>query len=263
MIFATDLDRTMIYSKVALAEVPVPDEELMTVEIYENEPFTFMTHSSGEMINRLLEQKILVPVTTRIRHQYERVVLSEMHTPEWAIIANGGVILHKGEEYLPWSKEIIKGMEGTLSVDDARPIVQKLVEEDWVLRMREADGFFLYIIVDKEKISAERLAALSEQFEKENWRTSLQGRKLYFVPKPVDKVKALHYLCDVLGVEKFIAAGDSLLDKPMLDAAHMAFVPAHGELFVGGHTVENGIITEASGVKAGEEILSRVEKELA
>ncbi|MDD0859610.1 hypothetical protein NHF46_21650 [Arthrobacter alpinus] len=60
-----------------------------------------------------------------------------------------------------------------------------------------------------------------------------------------------------------IAAGDSLLDQGMLDFAHLAFRPIHGELHDAGHLAPHLRLTSVRGVLAGEEILREILAEVA
>jgi hypothetical protein len=61
---------------------------------------------------------------------------------------------------------------------------------------------------------------------------------------------------DRCGGTQLLAAGDSLLDADLLDAAHLAIRPAHGELAAAGFARPHLAVTVATGVAAGAELLA-------
>jgi predicted mannosyl-3-phosphoglycerate phosphatase (HAD superfamily) len=60
------------------------------------------------------------------------------------------------------------------------------------------------------------------------------------------------------GADYAMAAGDSLLDIPLLETADFAFRPRHGELQITNYTAENLTVTDNQGIIGGEEIVARV-----
>jgi hypothetical protein len=88
------------------------------------------------------------------------------------------------------------------------------------------------------------------------WTVSLQGRKVYAVPAGLTKSAAAAEVLDRCGGTNLLAAGDSLLDADLLDAADLAIRPAHGELAATGFARPHLAVTVATGVAAGAELLS-------
>ncbi len=84
---------------------------------------------------------------------------------------------------------------------------------------------------------------------------SLQGRKVYAVPRPLTKSAAAAEVLARVGGGPLLAAGDSLLDADLLAAADAAIRPAHGELADVGFTRSHLAVTRATGVLAGAELL--------
>jgi hypothetical protein len=84
---------------------------------------------------------------------------------------------------------------------------------------------------------------------------SLQGRKVYAVPAGLTKSAAAAEVVARCGGGPLLAAGDSLLDADLLDAADAAIRPAHGELADSGFTRPHVVVTATTGVHAGEELL--------
>ena len=62
MIFATDLDNTMIFSNRRIVGF---EDEVRCVEYYKGRPLTFMTHSSIAKLEDLVRKIDVVPITTR------------------------------------------------------------------------------------------------------------------------------------------------------------------------------------------------------
>jgi hypothetical protein len=87
---------------------------------------------------------------------------------------------------------------------------------------------------------------------------SLQGRKVYAVPAGLTKSAAATEVVARCGGGPLLAAGDSLLDADLLDAADAAIRPAHGELAGTGFVRRHLAVTAATGVAAGEELLGRL-----
>jgi len=105
------------------------------------------------------------------------------------------------------------------------------------------------------------LAAFCNWAREQYWEVSIQGRKLYLVPQLINKRTALTRVTEMTGKHNVIAAGDSLLDLPLLQGADYAFIPAHGELYEQLEYIpDNWLLTESSGLPAGEEILQAVIK---
>ena len=68
-----DLDNTTIYSKRRVPDVV----DMVKVEDYNNSPLSYMTKSSYEKLNTLLQRKDIqiVPITTRVDYQFDRIEL--------------------------------------------------------------------------------------------------------------------------------------------------------------------------------------------
>jgi hypothetical protein len=84
---------------------------------------------------------------------------------------------------------------------------------------------------------------------------SLQGRKVYAVPAGLTKSAAAAEVVARCGGGLLLAAGDSLLDADLLEAADAAVRPAHGELADSGFTRPHLTVTAATGAAAGAELL--------
>lgn len=257
---ACDLDRTLIYSKNSLwltgADRDAP--AMIVAEVYDGAPLSFMTAAARDLLVAVKHAASFVPVTTRTQAQYERVQLPGPAS-EYAVTSNGGVILHHGRPDSVWNRHLtdrlntlcapLEDLETHLSNPDFAP---------WILRRRRAEDLFVYAIIDRAAMPESFLAELVELCAAAGWGVSVQGRKLYCVPLPVNKADALAEVARRTGADTVLAAGDSLLDQDMLHRADLAFRPAHGELHDAEYLASHLTLTSVRGVLAGEEILRSI-----
>jgi hypothetical protein len=136
---AVDLDRTMIFSEGALG-VPL-DDSFECVEMYEGKPLSYMSSRSVALLRELSETVIVVPTTTRTIEQFRRIALPGAPW-RYAITSNGGNILVDGEPDMHWRNGFALDLAGIGAELRSR------VSEDWVLKYREADGLFCYLVVN-------------------------------------------------------------------------------------------------------------------
>ncbi|MCT4605524.1 MAG: hypothetical protein N4A64_05350 [Marinisporobacter sp.] len=258
MIFASDLDRTLIYSKKFVSN----KDCIRLVEKKDHEEISFMTETAIEELKSVSEDMLFIPVTTRTIEQYKRIAIFEEISPKYAIVSNGGNILVNGEVDEEWHHLIQKKIKkDCLPLEELLLKFDEIASKEWLLRRRMADNLFTYCIVDGEKIPMEKLNAFIKWLELRNWKVSLQGRKLYFVPYCVCKWKALEYIKERENIDFIISAGDSLLDLPMLKKADIGIAPPHGEIYriyKDTEETKNIIFTEKEGISASEEILEKI-----
>jgi hypothetical protein len=266
-LFATDLDRTLIYSAAAAGlgaeageeDVAAADplEGAVGVEVYDGRTISYVTAGFPALLRALAERCDVVPVTTRTRQQHARITLFDERGPEWAIVANGGHLLHHGEPDAAWEAAARQRIAHTVRADlDAVAAHVGEAAAPWIDHVRRADDFFAYTLVDRAAMPLGAAEELAGWLGERGWRLSVQGRKLYAVPAALSKGAAVRELADRLGSTTVLAAGDSLLDQELLDVADIAIRPAHGELATAGYPAR--VVTQASGIVAGEEILGVV-----
>lgn len=263
-IVASDLDRTLVYSARALA-LDTPDElapALVVSEVYQGAPLSFMTREAERLLDGIRTRAEFVPVTTRTPAQYARIAFPAPR-PRYAIVSNGGTILVDGRPDEDRAARLRADVAASSApLDEIDAVLRDPANAGWVLRVHEADGLFLYAIVDREAVPTDWLVELGERCHALGWTISLQGRKLYCVPEPVTKGRAVDELRERLGASLVFAAGDSLLDRSLIEAADIAYRPAHGELEDAGYGASNLTVTDTRGVLAGEEILRRISEAL-
>ena len=125
----------------------------------------------------------------------------------------------------------------------------------WVRKHRVAEDLFAYLVVERELLPEEWVKELGEWAENRGWTVSLQGRKIYAVPKPLTKSAAMREVVRRTGADLTLAAGDSLLDADLLLAADRSWRPGHGELADDDWTAPAVRALPERGVLAGERIL--------
>ncbi|MGQ0845026.1 MAG: HAD family hydrolase [Sporichthyaceae bacterium] len=259
-IVAVDLDRTLIYSAAALGLPVGPSLQtpprLVVAEIYEGRPISFLTTRAVGLLEELRAVAEFVPCTTRTIAQYERVQLVE-GVPSYAITTNGGRILLEGRECPDWTASVAATVAaGSAPLPEIAEHLAKIADPLWIRANKVAEDLFCYLLVNRDELPPAFVSDLTEWCAAAGWEVSLQGRKLYVVPRALTKGAAAAEIVRRTGAKALFAAGDALLDAPLLEAADLGVRPAHGELHDLGWTRPHVAVTGQAGVFAGEEILT-------
>ncbi|MEU6282196.1 HAD family hydrolase [Streptomyces sp. NPDC047028] len=257
VLVASDLDRTLIYSSAALA-LTMPDARaprLLCVEVHEARPLSYMTETAAQLLADLGDAAVFVPTTTRTRKQYQRINLPGP-PPKYAICANGGHLLVDGATDHGWHAGVLSRLaEECVPLAEVREHLARSADPAWVRKHRVAEDLFAYLVVERELLPEDWVKELAVWAENRGWTVSLQGRKLYAVPKPLTKSAAVREVARRTGAELTLAAGDSLLDADLLLAADRGWRPGHGELADTGWTAPAISALPERGVLAGERIV--------
>ncbi|MCM3766660.1 HAD family hydrolase [Neobacillus niacini] len=257
MIFASDLDRTIVYSERAILELGENETiRLKPVEQKDGRWVSYMPEGAYNALREVAQSGLFIPVTTRITEQFNRfVIFEDRECFPYAITANGAVILYKGEQLNDWTELIAEKMKReSVSQEELLSILERN-EIQITGQLKQAGGYFFYYILESLPLVNDR-TYLQELVFRSGWRMSLQGRKLYFIPKAVSKGMALEFISNREGMKMIAGAGDSILDWDFLQHCQHRFVPNHGELA----NLSEGkdfILTKSSGAAASEEILKQ------
>jgi hypothetical protein len=276
VLVASDLDRTLIYSRAAFqlsehrpsaseggaerrgnqlttGELPLPSlPPLRCVEQAAGDQLSFMTRTASKLLVQLAAGTVFVPVTTRVPQQLARVRLPVRS--EYAVAANGGFILVDNVIDAGWSRQVQGWLRQVTPLDEVWRHVSETCRPDWTVKLRDGASMFCYAVLDRTRVPAGFLDEAAGWAAARGWRTSMQGRKLYWLPQPLTKSAAVAEITDRTGAGTVLAAGDSLLDLDLLAAADLGIHPRHGELAETGWSAERVCRTAASGLLAGEEI---------
>lgn len=246
MLFATDLDNTMIFSHRRIGGF---ESEVHCVEFYQGRPITYMTNTAIEKLKALQRQLYVIPVTTRSISQFNRVEFwSTMH---YAIVNNGGTILHRGNPVPQWEEY----MQKVLASYDLQNVCKLFCHlPNLVSNPKIVDGKFVFAKSNDVETCKQ---ILSEKLNTKIWQISFQGTKIYAIPQGITKGIALRYLCEnILSCHSpVIAAGDSTLDISMLEYATYGMIPSDCSLCT---LSDNKWIKAGSSIHAADAILDSV-----
>lgn len=203
----SDLDGTLIFSA---ARKQVGD---IVIERKDNREISCVTVRQTELFPKLTD---VIPVTTRSIEQYRRIEFARFgFEPKFALCANGGVLLVDGKpdpEWSEWSERIYR--ECAADLERFRERLESDPRRSFEVRL--VDGLFLFTK------SAEPPETLRYLGEGERCESFFTGEKVYVIPKKLNKGAAVKRLAERLGLSEFAAAGDSLMDLSMLNAADTA-----------------------------------------
>ena len=203
----SDLDGTLIFSA---ARKQVGD---IVIERKDGREISCITARQAELFPKL---RNVIPVTTRSVEQYRRIEFAQFgFEPQYALCANGGVLLVDGVPDAAWSersREIYRECEAELS--GFRERLESDPRRSFEVRL--VDGLFLFTK------SAEPSETLRYLGEGELCKSFFTGEKVYVIPKKLNKGAAVKQLAERLELSAFAAAGDSLMDLPMLNASYTA-----------------------------------------
>ncbi|MEN0128998.1 MAG: hypothetical protein AAGC49_06120 [Brevundimonas sp.] len=256
---ACDLDRTLVYSAAALA-LGGSDQEappLVVAEVLHGEPLSYQTRAAQDMLAVLARVATVVPTTTRTRHQFSRIRIPGRPHP-YAVTTNGGHLLVDGEPCPGWADRVAAELAKAEPLHRVHHRLARVADESWVRKLRVADDMFAYLVVERGQVPDGYVEDLTDWCEARGWTVSVQGRKVYCVPRSLTKSAAVAEVARRTGAGDVLAAGDSLLDAELLEAAVRGVRPAHGELHETGWRAEHVAVTSAAGVLGGEEIVARL-----
>lgn len=260
-LIATDLDRTMIYSRNAFSTTD--DVPTVCVEHLDGAPLSYMTTTAALRMQTLTEPAAVIPTTTRTIKQFGRIRLPGAPW-RYAITSNGGNILVDGVPDLSWRIDIDAEVRaGGATLSEVTKELQTRIDDSWVTKFRVADHLFCYLVVKPKAVPEGFLAEWDEWCRARGWSASQQGRKIYAMPLAVCKSRAVAEVRkrlwesgELADDARTLAAGDGALDAEMLRAADSAIRPRHGELEQLDWTYPTLTITRATGILAGEEIVN-------
>lgn len=204
----SDLDGTLIFSA---SRKKVGD---IVIEHKDGEDISCVTARQAELLPNIGN---IIPVTTRSVEQYRRIEFPKGFAPEYALCDNGGTLLINGESDGPWlerSADIFR--EAMEDISRFRALLER--DPDRRFEVRMVDGFFLFTK------SANPVLTLARLGTGESCECFATGEKVYVIPKRLNKGAAVKRLAELIGLprEGIFCAGDSLMDVPMLNAAHTA-----------------------------------------
>lgn len=215
ILFASDLDNTLIYSY--KREIG----KKVLVETMGEKELSFMTENTWRLLKELPPHMMFVPVSTRSEEQYKRICFPGGQ-PEYALVCNGGILLHKGERDRAWYESSLNiKKQGILELEQGKRIMEGHIHRK--LDVREVGGLFLFT----KSSEPEQLAGeLSERLDGKKVKAFTNGEKVYLLPAGLDKGTGLKRLKEKLKPELTVCAGDSEFDLPMLREGDKGIMPS-------------------------------------
>lgn len=254
MIFTTDLDRTLIFSKRRF-----DPEKIKTVAVEQREGVdcAFMTPRAYECFQKVREKTIFIANTMRGIEQAKRICFIKDNSCDYVVAQNGLYLFRKGEADDTYS-ELIKRLSSqtAVSFDDAIITVQK--ELKGIECMSKRYEYMAVFFVDLSLWEPALYIELRSRFEKQGWELYIQGKKLYLSPKAVDKGVALHFIQEREQDGDTIGFGDSYFDIPMLKACETGYSLKDSEL----ESIHPDFFihySKAPGILGSEEILADIQ----
>lgn len=215
MLLFTDLDNTMIYS-----HRHVTDKPIVWVEELRGHKQSYMTLDTYSFFEKQRQLKV-VPLTTRTLEQYMRLSAS-LNLLGWhdVLICNGAIRICDGKEDLSWREESIRVAEkdSPFFADLLHDVKQEYPKESIVI----VEPFLFYIKTDTAEETYEKLKKKADSSHLLIMRDS---RKVYCLPKSLNKGTAVERYRKMTDETDIWAAGDSLFDLPMLERADVCLYP--------------------------------------
>ena len=254
VLYASDLDRTLIFSNKFIQEYPT-DAPYTPVETKDGRVISNMADEVHAKLLHIKDNKnvTFVPVTTRSISEYKRINLG--FTPEYAIMSNGGTILKDGEVMTEWDAYIKSRMNYMQAIDIINDIEEEMQSVNYKVKM--IDNCYLFFKTENPELFDTEVLYLMSKYP--DWEFTRQVGKCYAIPKHFSKQIALRWLYNKLDKPYIVASGDSELDLPMLTLANKAIIPTHGNL-VKERFVEDGTFADG-GITSPLFTMSIVEKE--
>lgn len=271
VLISTDLDRTLIFSQRAIARLGGVRPARRVEETGRDSDAELCT-AAARSLAALPARAVICPATSRNLARLARLALP--FPARYAIAANGGVVLADGIPDARWAARIARLVAGVAPAAEVRPVLAGTgpgagaASPPWLSRTGEPDEMCCLVIVDEPRLPACELAGIAARCATLGWQVALTGRKLQAFPAGFGKEHAAAYVAERIelaagAVPVRLAAGDTGLDRAMLAAASMAWVPAGsdlaGTLTAGGlggadTSLDGVIITAGPGHDAAAEI---------
>lgn len=238
LIYASDLDQTLIFSRRFL-DANQSEGDFVCVERRDDTELSYIDREVQTNLKRLAENSrvIFIPATTRDLMRYNRVELWQGAAPEYAIVSNGGFILHNGEPISEWNEIVAAGIERSMQSE-----IIRYFETIFKTRSTEVeivDSIFVLCKVDDVSEFDAVVAELNKMYS--DWQFERQGHKCLAIPANVTKGSALKWLCENrLNPQCVVTSGDGMLDLPMLSYADYAFIPDTSRICTGNFQIAEG-----------------------
>ena len=246
ILFFSDLDSTLIYSK---------NPEHVCVECEGLREITYMTRNALAILQTLLQRDdfMFIPCTLRSCEQTSRINYIKNGQVSLMVCDNGFSIYNKGNLDIRWDK-IMREKLSAYPHNDIYRIIESFVESKHTeCKFKVNRDAFFTIIFETPETAKVLKNEIINKLSRYEYKFNFHGRKLYVIPKFLDKEFAVKYICEEFKNADIITAGDSFVDKAFIELGRIKLLPKHSLL-----SIDNSIKTHNIGIYAGEEILDIV-----
>ena len=233
MIFISDLDKTLIFSKKHLPTT----NDLYIAESKDKVPCAFIEKRTFDNLKTFAKNNIFIPATARTKEQYDRIHIFKHLNIKYTIICNGKNILVNGQLDENWenlmNEKISQLPRQIVPLFEEIKIFSKNELPNIEMKYYCYDNYLAMIsFPSKENLTTDFIEKTNLLIKDSGWYAFACGRKLYISTSFINKKFALQYIKDNLlkSDEKVIASGDSLYDLEMLEYSNFPIIPKHGEI---------------------------------
>lgn len=229
LLFATDLDNTLLFSK----KHRKPGDHC--VEWLDGKEQGYFSTETIRLLRLIAARAEIIPITTRSIAQYQRIVWPKGCRPRRAITTNGAYLFEDNTPVPAW-RETMRA-----SAEDYAEICRQLARYKTDTRFRRCrivDTSYLFLYCKDDVAIAKTAAELQSTT---SLKVEPSGSKIYLLPRGLNKGAAFRRLkaaCSKNIVRTF-AAGDTPMDLPMLQEADCGFYP-HKAVGAKGLCIWNG-----------------------
>jgi hydroxymethylpyrimidine pyrophosphatase-like HAD family hydrolase len=259
MILFSDIDRTIVHP---ITLLPEGASGWQSVETFEERDITCMSVRGLALLERFSQEHAFVPVTTRSSAQIARITrVVDAAADGRLICCNGARVLQNGVDDPVWKELMDAERAQAATPEEAQAALDAVFgpagDRHWILRWCDCEATFIYAICDLERVPAGTEAAAQAALSPLGWRAWLHGKKLYALPQCVTKERAAEYLRELLGHEhaETVGAGDSEMDRGLVEWAAQGWVPANSELSRGAAFSPHVRLGEKGHIAFTEEII--------
>lgn len=204
-----DLDGTVIFSYRYFIENKV------LVEKYNGKELSYMDADAYQLLQAMPKEEF-VPVTSRTKEQYERIVFyKDGGFPLFALVDNGGILLVDGREDKSWTEE-------TMTWIDTDTILLKRLACDFehygTIKMQDQMILFVKPFSKEDEIFIKKMVGKNPQLQ-----IFWHGNKLYICSAKLTKGYAIRRFRKRFQTDYAVAAGDSFVDCTMAEETEKSF----------------------------------------
>lgn len=229
MIFATDLDNTLIHSHRRVSNT----SDCIVVEHKDKKPISYMSKKTYELFENLKTNNKLtiVPVTARSTEQFDRITVTK--DCPYAILASGATILEHGEPVKEWSNFVDHTCDNHVKSYEFFDQYLSQNLHHMSIGPRRVNNVVICFKLNEDENNHAFVRELRELATARNWNFTLQRAKGYLSPSEISKESALQFLIDYIGDKQVITAGDGRMDIPFIRLGNVfKFIPVDTEAFV-------------------------------